>query len=146
MIDAIKKFFESKILPEPAGGEHALALACAALLYEVARMDFHVHDKELARLQQLLQIKFQLSPAETADLIAATQRQAEDTHSYYDFTRLINQRFSYERKIDLIEMMWQIALVDQTIDKYEEHLIRKVADLLYVSHVDFIQAKHRAQQ
>ena len=47
----------------------------------------------------------------------------------------------YEEKVGLIENMWRIAFSDEQLDKYEEHLIRKISDLIYVSHSDFIKTK-----
>jgi uncharacterized tellurite resistance protein B-like protein len=45
----------------------------------------------------------------------------------------------------LVENMWRVAFSDQKLDKYEEALIRKVADLIYVSHQDFIKTKLAAR-
>ncbi len=146
MIEAIRKFFEANMLPAASEhDEHGLRLACAALLYEVARMDFKVQGAELDAVARLVQEKFGLAPDVAGDLLAAAEQEVHNAVSYHEFTSLINQRFSYEQKTRLVEMMWHVAFADHHLDKYEEHLIRKVADLLYISHVDFIQAKHRAQ-
>ena len=146
MLDVIRKFFESNMLPkETEDDTHSLHLSCAALLYEVARMDFHVQGEELSVITQLIKEKFDLSPGEASQLLEAAEQETNNTASYHEFTSLINQRFSYEQKTRLIEMMWRVAYIDRRLDRYEEHLVRKIAELLYVSHVDFIQAKHRVQ-
>ena len=69
------------------------------------------------------------------------QTQAKEATSLYEFTRLINDDYDYKQKVELIENMWRIAFSDNNLDKYEDHLIRKISDLIYVSHSDFIKAK-----
>ncbi len=66
--------------------------------------------------------------------------------SLYEFTRLLNEQLSREERIRIVEMLWRVAFVDSVIDKYEEYYIRKIADLLYVSHRDYIKAKHRVSE
>jgi uncharacterized tellurite resistance protein B-like protein len=48
---------------------------------------------------------------------------------------------TYDEKKNIIHTLWQIANSDQYIDQWEEHAIRKIADLLYIDHRDFIDAK-----
>ena len=62
----------------------------------------------------------------------------------YEFTRVVNDTASIEQKRELIGLMWRVAMADQTLSQYEEHVIRKVADLLYLPHSDFIRAKQAA--
>ena len=64
----------------------------------------------------------------------------------YEFTRVINDDFSFEEKYDLIKSMWEIAFADGNVDKYEEYVIRKVSDLIYISHPDFIESKQKAKR
>ena len=73
-------------------------------------------------------------------LAAAQRTQATD---YYQFTSLINRGFSYTQKITLIQLLWEVAFSDGELDIYEEHLVRKIADLLHISHMDFIKTKHQ---
>ena len=77
--------------------------------------------------------------------ITSLQQLAEDearqATSLYEFTRLINDHYDYAQKCALIENMWRVAFSDERLDKYEEHLIRRIAELIYVSHSDFIRTK-----
>lgn len=149
MLTAIKRFFDQHISDSGAGGrptEHGLHLACAALLFEVSRVDFSVDEVELGALAKALEKKFALSGTQVQELIELAREEIRQSTSYHEFTNLINNSFQYEQKVQLVEMMWRVAYADQHLDRYEEHLVRKVAELLYVSHVDFIQAKHRALQ
>lgn len=120
-------------------------LAMAALLVEVARADHHVDQIELDHLLILLERKFSLMPEERALLAERAQSAASDATSLHQFTQLINQECTQDEKFALIKAMWELAFVDGKLDKYEEYVIRKVADLIYLSHSDFIRAKTLAK-
>jgi len=147
MLRAIQDFFRSHIETDPAGGhdEHSLRLATAALLFEMQRADFDEHEEERKVLERVLRKTFGLSEEETRELALLAQQESEDSVSLHQFTRLINQQFSPEEKVRVVEMLWQVAFADGRIDRYEEALVRKIAELIYVSHKDFIQARHRVQ-
>jgi len=147
MLAAIKQFFENHIAPEKEGGdlpEHAVRLAVAALLFEMMRMDEETTDQEYETVGKILTERFELSEAETARLIALAEEEAADVTDYYQFTALINKHFSPRQKGELLEQLWRVAYADGHLDKYEEHLVRKLAELLHVPHSRFIAAKHRA--
>lgn len=119
----------------------SLHLATAALLVEVISIDQQFDDREWQQLHTLLKVQCQLSSAEVDELIAEARQASNDSTSLYDFTQLINQHCDYAEKLKLMENLWQVAFADEHLDKYEEHIIRRIADLIYVSHRDFIQAK-----
>ncbi|MDP2091517.1 MAG: TerB family tellurite resistance protein, partial [Pseudohongiella sp.] len=73
--------------------------------------------------------------------ILLAEKEAQQAVSLYDFTSLINEGYGYEEKLLLVENLWRVALADEHLDKYEEQLIRKTSDLIYVSHSDFIKTK-----
>lgn len=126
-------------------GEHrALELACAALMFEVARADFAVEAIEQETVATLLKGQFNLSTDEVSTITEAAVEQADAATCLFEFTRTLNELASAEQKRDLLAMMWQVAMADDALNRYEEHVIRKVADLLYVPHSDFIAAKQSA--
>lgn len=121
--------------------EHRLRLAAATLLVETARADFQEDAEEQRMLEVALATGLKLPKAEIRTLLDEASTRADHATSLYEFTRVINDHFSPERKQELVEMMWQVAWADGNLHHYEEHLIRKVADLIYVPHEDFIRAK-----
>lgn len=125
--------------------EHALRLATAALLVEMTRADFHVESEERTAVHNALRRVFGLSAEETAELVELAEQDASGASSLFQFTHLIDTHFSPKRKAYVVEMLWRVAFADGVMDKYEEYLVRKVADLLHVSHQDFLQTKHRVQ-
>lgn len=119
-------------------------LASAALLVEVARADFEITPEELARLIDLLATTFDMSSEDVELVTQQANDQVENAVSLHDFTRVINEHCSPEERSELIGLMWQVAAADGDLSKYEDHLIRRVADLLYVPHQEFIRLKHQA--
>lgn len=145
MIRRITEFFSSHIaLSADAELQHRatpLQLATAALLIEVSRADFTVAESERSTLVELLKLQFKLPADQLQTLIDLAQQEAEQATSLYQFTRLINDNYSPQQKSQLILNLWQVALADADLDKYEDHLIRKVADLIHVPHSEFIRTK-----
>jgi len=142
-----------KKLKELLGGEsttvsaaehRALELACAALMFEVARADFSVETIEQDAVTSLLKEQFNLSADEVFTITEAAVEQADAATCLFEFTRTLNGLASAKQKRDLLAMMWRVAMADDALSRYEEHVIRKVADLLYVPHADFIAAKQSA--
>ncbi|MYC58809.1 MAG: TerB family tellurite resistance protein [Gammaproteobacteria bacterium] len=118
-----------------------LELAGAALLFEVIKADHEMDDREFASIAEVLRAGSARNAADVEELIELARRESGAATSLYEFTSLINEHCSYEEKCVLIRNMWRIAYADSQISKYEDHLIRKVSDLIYVSHSDFIRAK-----
>jgi uncharacterized tellurite resistance protein B-like protein len=107
------------------------------------RADHDEHPGEQVALEQALKKTFSLSEDETRRLSDLAQRESAESVSLYQFTSLINDHFSPADKIRVVEMLWQVAYADDHLDRYEEALVRKIAELIHVPHRDFIQAKHR---
>lgn len=148
MLEHIQKFFETRIAPmmrdaTSADAEPAYQLATAALLVEMTRADYEVKDEERQSVTKAIQRAFGLSAKETDELVRLAESEADNATSLYEFTSLINAHFSPEQKQRVVELLWRVAFADGELDKYEEHLVRKVADLIYVPHRQFILAKHK---
>lgn len=149
MIDSIKRFFDANLTAaseagSPAEQEHAYRLAGAALLVEMTRADHDVKGIERDAVARAIERAFELDASETDELLALAEREADSATSLYEFTRLINRHFDADQKVHFVELLWHVALVDGELDKYEEHLVRKVADLIHVPHRSYIRAKHQA--
>lgn len=147
MLNQIKLFFEQHIaLPSPAdANQENLQIACAALLIEMMHMDDQVQQEEQASIVSRLESLFSLSPEQTSDLITLADQQRTAATDYFQFTHLINRQFSTEQKLKLIESMWRVAYADGELSMYEEYLVRKISDLLHVSHTDFIILRNRVK-
>jgi len=141
MLDKIKQFFATDLDLHSGNPEEKLQLAAAALLIELSRADFSTDAEELKTIENALAKTFSLDSDKLTEIISLAHEEAKTSTSLYEFTRLINDNYSPEQKYQLILNMWQVAIADGEISKYEDHLIRKVAELTYVSHSDFIKAK-----
>ncbi len=140
-------FFEQNISIELAvdNQEHHLKLATAALLLEMMHQDEQVLETEQQAVRQALKENFTLSDEESTELCHLAQQELKNATDYYQFTKLIAEHFSQQQKIKVIELLWQVAYADNHLDAYEEHMVRRIADLIYVPHQDFIQTKLRVQ-
>jgi uncharacterized tellurite resistance protein B-like protein len=148
MVEAIRQFFDKYIKPSDAlspGGPDPVRIATAALLIEMTRMDNSISDVERMRVTRVVQEDFGLSADETAELLRLAEQQAQQATDYFQFTALIKDHMTAEQKERLIEHLWEVAYADGELHQYEEHLVRKIADLLYVPHSTFIAAKLRAK-
>ena len=129
----------------PADIEHALKVATAVLLVEVTRADFSVERAERERMRRLLERQFDLSADEVDAVLEEAEAEADRLVSIQHLTRLLNEHYDHAMKVRIVEMMWQVVYADGEKDHYEEHLLRQVAELLYLSHAEFIQARHKAE-
>ncbi|MFL3654806.1 MAG: TerB family tellurite resistance protein [Halioglobus sp.] len=141
MIRTLKALFETSQQENSKPLQPDLRLAAAALLVETARADFTEDDIELDKLAQLLKTSLKLKQDEVDKLVLDARERVEDATSLYDFTKVINDHCSPDQKLQLISAMWAVAYADGDLSKYEEHLIRQVADLTYVPHADYINCK-----
>ena len=141
MIRTLKALFESPQSENRESLEPDLRLAAAALLVETARADFTEDEIELNRLSQLLKTSLKLEQEEVDALVLNARERVEEATSLYELTKVINDHCSADQKLQLISAMWAVAYADGDLSKYEEHLIRQVADLTYVPHADYINCK-----
>lgn len=147
MLTAIRKFFEQHIATQAeesqATAERRAQVAAAVLLVEVARADQSFSDAERQAVLGSVQHKFGLSAAQAQELLTLAEAESREAHDLFQFTSQIDAAFSLEQKLRLLEELWRAAYSDSVLHEYEEHLIRRVADLLHLSHSQFIAAKLR---
>lgn len=143
LVDFLERSLSDKSASSTEDTQAALRLAVATLCVEMARADFEEQSEELERAGKLLLERFQLAPGEIEDLLRAARSQSDQAVSLYPLTRPLNQHFDMPAKIELIEMLWRVALEDGKLDKYEDALMHKLADLLYVPPADLMLAKER---
>ncbi|MBT6058442.1 MAG: TerB family tellurite resistance protein [Gammaproteobacteria bacterium] len=146
MIESIKSFFENKLTKKheeeaPNTVMNRVDLTCAALLVEVMNSDHELDEREHQEFMSVLQQSYNIAESDLEELTQLAKDEAFEATSLYEFTKLINDSYDYQQKVELIENMWRIAFSDKRLDKYEDHLIRKVSELIYVSHSDFIKTK-----
>jgi uncharacterized tellurite resistance protein B-like protein len=150
MLNTIKDLFDSFAAPAPArsraDSDHAVRLAAAVLLVEVARAEPASTPAESKAILGALQKRFAFAKDELARLMELAEAEAKDAYDYHRFTSVLNDRFSQPEKIALVEAMWQVAYADEHLDAHENHLISKVAGLLHVTHGEYIAAKMRAKE
>lgn len=150
MFSPLKSLLSSFFLPggptTPQDDARFLQLATAVLLVEVMRSDTSVTEAERNTTLTALRRKFSLSNDELARLMAQAEATAQGANDYFAFTSAMNEQFTQPQKIQVVEYMWQVAYADGDLDANENHLISKIANLLHVTHGEYIAAKLHAKQ
>ncbi len=149
MLKKLREIFNNSLInpdqEDPADRDHALRLATAALLIEVVRADYEEDITETEAVIRQLQTHFDLTEEETLLLVEEAAQKADHSVSLQEFTRLLHDNLSEKEKHSVIEMLWLIALADDHLDKHEDYVVRKVAELLYVTHGDLIRIRNEVK-
>jgi uncharacterized tellurite resistance protein B-like protein len=133
----------------PAGQESAqneLKLALTALLVEAAHGHDHFDERERGVIERLIERRFNLSPSDARRLLAAGESEANRSVELFHFTRIINERLSFPQRVELIEMLWEVAYADGALDEYEDSLLRRVGGLIYIPDRERGMARQRVLQ
>ena len=145
MLDIVKRFF-SKVAEDNSKAtdqktDHDIRVATCALFVEIARIDQEFTQEEMETVLSFLKEKYGLTNAHADALIAEAEKELDESVDLWQFSRLINENFSNQEKIEIIETLWQIVYVDGKMDKYEHYLMNKLKNLLNLSHDQLIDAK-----
>jgi len=145
MIDSLKRFFSKTTMDDSGDAnrktEHDIRVATCALFLEMARIDKSFTEEETDMILSILKEKFGLSEAHADALLAAADAELKGSIDYWQFAREINENYSTDEKIEIVETLWRIVYVDGKMDKYEDYLIHKLSNLLRLSHNQLIDAK-----
>ena len=132
MIDSIRAWISGGGPDRREERQEALQIALSALLIEAAYCDDRFDDAERALIEGLLERRFNLSRSDADALLAAGEAAATESAELFHFTRIINERLAFEERVELIEMLWEVAYADRVLDEYEDSLLRRVGGLIYV--------------
>ncbi len=142
MLAKISSFFQS--LNEPVQVENAtisVEMACTVLLCEVMKADGHLDHEEQNTLTQMISEQFSLTDEEVTELISKATELSEHAIDFHQFTSKINSHYSAQEKTQIVTLLWQLAMADGNIASIEEHIIRRIADLLHLSRAEYVRAK-----
>ncbi|MGC9325344.1 MAG: TerB family tellurite resistance protein [Desulfomonilia bacterium] len=126
---------------EESQDPHDIHLASCALLLEMANIDGEFSPEERERILSILHDDFSLSTQEATEIMDAAQKELDGSIDLWHFTNSINQTFSEEEKIHLIETIWRIVYADGRLEAHEDHLVHSLSRLLRLSHSQLIEAK-----
>lgn len=148
MLRALVEFFDRHVAPAAPDrdDDHAIRLATAALMVETLRIDAEIREPERAAALAAVRSKFGLPADEAERLIDLAEQEVRQATDYFQFTSLINRRFTPEQKLRVVEAMWTVAWADAEISAHERHLMRRIVDLLHVPHGDAVAAQARARE
>ena len=137
------KFFKNLFKTEDSEAEskdNSIQKSICSLMIEVAYADNQLDESELKAMANSLS-KLDIQQEEIREIVDETLAKSKESISFYEHTRILNDQLDYDQKKDVLNSVWSIAFADGQMNKYEEHLIRRIADLLYLNHKDFINSK-----
>lgn len=129
-----------------ADREHAVRMATAVLMIDVARADHVFEESEFESVLRLAEKHFGLDPEQAAQLVNQASEKADDLVSVHEFTQLLHRHLEDDEKARIVDMLWRIAFADGRLDRFENSLVLKISDLLYVNRARVMRLKHDAQQ
>lgn len=115
--------------------------AAAALMVEIMAADHQWDDIEAQQIKTLLNSQLGITEQEADEILEEASEKQKSAHDLYQFTSVINEHYNNDQKYQLLKQLWMVAFADGQIDRYEEHMIRKLSDLLHLPHSKFIQTK-----
>ncbi len=144
LLDRLKRLLDA---PEGAdiGDSAGLGVASAVLLFEVVWADHQIESAELQQLRASLGAVLGLDDDALDEVIDDARQRHEQGVGVFEYTRLVNEHGSAAQKFELVAHLWRVAFADGSASAIEEHTIRRLSDLLYVPHRDFIRAKQLAR-
>ena len=145
MLDIIKRFFDKTENPAAKNvnqaTDHDVRVAACALFVEMARIDEKFTEAEMDTILTIVQERYGLSREHADALVAEADKELDESVDLWQFARLINENYSTDEKIEIIELLWQMVFVDGKMDRYEHYLMNKLKNLLRLSHDQLIAAK-----
>lgn len=152
MLNKISAFFNELVEDFQASTEQqkstelSLEICCAVLLCEVMRADSAFTEEEQGALSMILTNQFDLTAQEVSDILVKAFELSENASDFYQFTSKINQHYSLDERIKIVTLLWKVAYADGELASIEEHIIRKIADLLHLRHNEYIATKIAAEE
>ena len=138
-LQGLENLFKTKEIEEESK-DSSIQKSICSLMIEVAYADNQLDESELIAMANSLS-KLDIEKEEIQEIVDATLAKSKESISFYEHTRILNDQLDYDQKKEVLNSVWAIAFADGEMDKHEEHLIRRIADLLYLNHKDFINAK-----
>ncbi len=143
MINLLKNILNNQNSIEEKGDNKNLELLCG-LMIEAAYTDGKIDENELNKIKLSLINIFEEDPNEVNFVLDEAIKNKNNSRSLHHYTSFINKNFTDDKKLLLIEALWEIVLSDGEIHDFESNLIRRLAGLLYINDVSSGNAKKRA--
>ncbi len=147
MLNSLKSFFQDKVAPGQTGDDaDRLQVATCALLLEAAHADDVFSAAELKTIMALVGRRFNLTDEQTTELLHVADAERQRSGDLYQFARLVNESFSRERKLAVVELLWQVVYSDGVLEAHEDALMHKMGTLLGIRHEELMALKLRVKR
>ena len=144
MFNFFKKIEENNL--DEQKYEFDIELVGCALAYEVAKADGSIDLDELEKIKVELTKRSNALGLDSDEVLKTIEMQSNESVSFNDFINQINDNFSQDQKLEMIDFLWQTAYADNVLDVDEERLIRRIADMIRIKDMQVLKLKDRAKQ
>ena len=143
MFESLSGFFKDKMAPMESQADdlNHLQVATCALLLETAHADSDFSDQERTAISKMLGRRFKLDDQQTDELVALAEQERQETNSLFEFARLIDENFPRERKLAIVQLLWQVVYQDGILEAHEDALMHKLGTLLGIAHEELMALK-----
>lgn len=147
MFNELKRLLNVETTPDENGepDPRKLAIAATALMVQIARADESEDEVELNTIVENAIRSGELDRQDAESILEQARSQVDAATSIYEFKEQLNDQLSQSEKAGILESIWRVAFADGRIDKYEEYLIRRIAELLNLNHREYMEARLRAE-
>ena len=145
MLQSLKKIFSNETNQDQEVKNNDIDIL-AGLLIEAANTDGNVTKDEVNQISASLINVFKENPDEVKIALSKALDDKDNSRSLFFYTSKLNKSFSHEKKLLLIEVLWEVILSDNEVHDFESNLLRRLAGLLYVSDIECGNAKKRAEE
>ena len=109
-------------------------LLCGIMM-EAAAIDGIIDKNEISKIKTSLITIFHEKSEEVEEAISSCLEKINEPNSLHFFTSKLNKSFNNNKKVILLEVLWEIILTDRKIHDYESNFIRRLTGLMYISDV-----------
>ncbi len=124
-----------------SNNEMKLQIAACTLLVEMGKADSNFTQEERRKIISIMEDTFNVEEDYINELIELSEKKIDENDSIYEYTTIINNNFSNNEKFELLKNLWRLIYTDDSLNKYEEHLVKKIGTLLNIEYSNIIGAK-----
>ena len=141
----LNKFFQSFNEKKDTNDDHSFELDLYNLIYEIIIADHEISEQEINFASELVEFYFKIPIQNNKEQFNNLANQQHFNTDLSQFSYRLKKSLSYEQRMDVILICWQVLMVDGKEDQLEVSTARKISTLLGLEDKDFILIRNRVK-
>ena len=141
----LNKFFQSFNEKKDTNDDHSFESDLYNLIYEIIIADHEISEQEIDFASELLEFYFKIPIQNNKEQFNKLADQQHFNTDLSQFSFRLKTSLSYEQRMDVILICWQVLMVDGKEDQLEVSTVRKISTLLGLEDKDFILIRNRVK-